>query len=362
MADHNVNGSTEDGDIWANLDAIANQEREATDELSEGGRHHEDEDGSEEEHLEEIIDVQPRVKKNPLPIYAAAAALGLAGLGVGGYLLMDIFGLTKTSPKTAISTQVMGVSQKSAGNSLPGGSVSTSKPGGSNVVGIEQPDIAAGVPQAVPSAPVVVASAAAPVAPAVAPVAAAVETQRTVAVVSQPVAPGFVPPATAPAPAPAVAAQPSSVQRPTLTAAVPMFAIKNAAPADPVLTAKAQPSEEIIESKPAKSSVRASRPAAARPEAVQPRSSRSATHRAARAKTKKIEAEETILADLPVLTTFKILAFLPDSGEYQMAYVREVRTQRSLVVREGDSLPDGSVIRKIDARSWVVATNSGVVR
>jgi hypothetical protein len=59
---------------------------------------------------------------------------------------------------------------------------------------------------------------------------------------------------------------------------------------------------------------------------------------------------------------FRIMAFAPATGQFQMAHLWDETQSKQIVVREGDVLPDGNRVTKVDSLNWTVGMTTGSSR
>lgn len=365
MSDHENKPEESAGDdIWAALDAGDVAEDKSQSEHEHGEEpslNHEEPQSEDDSHLNadhsteedgEPVDFSPKKSSNKLAIYAAAGVFALVGLGGAGFLVMSAFsGGAKTQKMSKMEQPLDSVAggafdTKADSSSLPGGSVGASSSGNPG---------ASGMPAA---APLLSASNPSTLSPAIASPETTVsqtamikETPKS----TQNQAPSSV---VIPVAEPVVAKGPD--------AKVDRKSDKVAAP----LTSNPQVAVHLADAPKKAVRVHASRPVkdVQREAAHAPVATLHVAKKPAKSTAKHFdvidEAKETPKVDVAIsektLNGYKIFAFSPSEGEYPMVYLR--RGESMLILREGDTLPDGTRVLKIDMRNWKVVTSNGVIR
>ena len=355
MSDH----AEQADNVWAELEE-GHEGAEHSHANSSSGSHHSEheheENGHEEVHAEDEAEtVEFRPKKSKLPIYLAVGATALAGVGIAGFLVMKVVSGSSGGQKVAQMEQPLDSvaalpPAKSADlSSIPGGSSGASS-SGVPVQGVAIKDASIAVSEIPVSQSALNSATASPAAPISVPVSAMVNTLQP-AVTSTPVSvkpalvkdvpkvettikvapvssvPVFVPPVVADIPR-----KPVRVRTPKHAA---QYAYKEMQAVPPVVKPNPQHGHKAsskhsviideVEEKP-KSEV-------------------------------KVQAVLSLDKDL---IGYKIFAFSSDAGVNSMVYLK--RADRMLMVREGELIPDGSKITKIDMHGWKVTTSNGVIR
>ena len=344
------NAHEENSEIWAQLEGHENNAKkinsstDASDDVVDaaplddwtnpsGADSSSDQSFAASDEAEEAVEVTPNTKKkSQLPYFIAAGSVGVIVLGIAGVILNNAFG--DSTPTTAKSVmRPMQVALDSSGStnqvSLPGGGQVNSPSGQTPSVSIaggttssSLPDMQSSLPASSPSSNLVevpqvaTASSAVPVAPTT----SALTTQSNALQMGQ-----------------------ASVSTPSLQVA------KQGA----MTPSRATPEEEVISTK--------STPAAAKKTtAHHPRASKPAPKSQKQSTPAKNSPATAAVVFVP--PRFRIMAFAPATGQFQMAHLWDETQSKQIVVREGDVLPDGNRITKVDSLNWTVGMTTGSSR
>lgn len=317
------------------------------------GHHHDEHANPDGQHHEDVEEVQVRSekpKKNQNAYKAAAAAIFVAALGLTAFIGFRV--MYPPTPKIATTRPMSapldaGAIQSAA---IPGGFAQSGQTF-PVMASPEVPAVPASAPVAVAANPMAVASQPAVVTPPVT-VPAVAATPAVAAVQVNPVVT-----------APAVQKQDATPRTQPAMATVAVPAVAKASPGEEVLDAKPQRKRHERAAVKVEPQVVATTPAATTTTvAAKP----SKPHSKSNGKAKKEEVIETVAQARNeygmIVPRFRIMAFLPASGQYQMAHMWDETAGRQIVVREGDVLPDGTRVTKIDALNWTIGTTSGMAR